>query len=345
MSGITEENRWDMDHGKHCARYYGWLPASKEYQVGKKNLKYFTLCAEQAIDVFMLESEGVLSRDQKGDLPNVVICEGDELAVPKILKLVRPPSKRALITGKLQEILTFQDTAKTEGRSYDDEDRIVDPTIRKLLRDKKLLQQLKGHFPFDIINFDTFGNLLNPDKKVNRLLYQSFEKIFELQKAADSFLLFVTIPITHIHADIHTQFTEDLKLNANEHSKIREALLSRVETISYDEIDENIRTAIGFAKSVVLSAAGKEGWNGEHKGIHIYHSNNESRRKMLSSVVQFSKAQTIPDQSIYVADVVRVIEEMPKYYSYDESGKNQKIKKHLDGVIKYRERIRKKYRD
>ena len=174
-------------------------------------------------------------------------------------------------------------------------------------------------------------------------MYRSFEKIFELQNAADSFLLFVTIPLTHIHAKIHAQFTEDLEANADEHPKIREALLCQVGTISYDKIDENTRTAIGFAKSIVLSAAGKAGWNGEHKGIYIYHS--KFRQKMLSSVVQFSKAQTIPDQSAYVADIVRVIEEMPKYYPYDESEKNQEIRKHLKEVTEYRERIRAEYSD
>ena len=38
-----------------------------------------------------------------------------------------------------------------------------------------------------------------------------------------------------------------------------------------------------------------------------------------------------------MADIVRVIEDMPEYYSYEESLKDQDVKKHLDGVIEYRE--------
>jgi len=40
--------------------------------------------------------------------------------------------------------------------------------------------------------------------------------------------------------------------------------------MTYDEIDENKRMALGFAKSIVMASARSKGWNGEHKGIHIY---------------------------------------------------------------------------
>ena len=322
-------------YAKHCARYYGWLPAGIAYQkqVRKKSLKYFTLCGRKAYDIFMFEQAGVLSRDRNERLPNVFICERDNEAVPEILDYVRPPLSEAIIPAPLEQILTFEDNEHTRGRSPDEDER--NRHIREMLRIKGWAQQLESLFPFDVINFDAYGNLLNPDDESNKLLYQSFERIFELQKLADTFLLFVTTPITHIHPDLHSRFACDLELNANEHPGIHEALLSRLETISYDDIDGDLRTAFGFAKSIVLSAARSKGWNGEHKGIYIYE--NDARRKMLSSVVQFSRAQTLWDQSVYVADIVRVIEEMPEYYSYEESLKDQDVKKHLDGVIKYRE--------
>ncbi len=65
---------WDNYICKHCARYYGWLPASKEFaaRIRKKHVKYFTLSDTQAIDIFMFEMEGVLVRDGNNMLPEVV---------------------------------------------------------------------------------------------------------------------------------------------------------------------------------------------------------------------------------------------------------------------------------
>ena len=66
---------------------------------------------------------------------------------------------------------------------------------------------------------------------------------------------------------------------------------------------------------------------------------------MLSSVVQFSKACNTPSESVYVEDIVGVINHMPEYYSYEESVKNKEVKKHLEQIIKYREKIRGEYKE
>jgi hypothetical protein len=334
---------YDRYYAKHCARYYGWLPASIAYrkQIKKKPLKYFTLCAEEAIDVFMLEQAGVLSRDKNRNLPNVYICESDEEIAMHIYPLVRPPIREALIIARLERILTFQDNEHTRGRSPDDYDR--SRHIRKMLRIKGWAQRLESYFPFDIINFDAYGNFLNPDNEANRLLYQSFERIFELQEPIDTFLLFVTTPITHIHADFQSQFKDDFESNVSTYPEIHSASLSAIGTIAYDEIDENKRTALGFAKSIVLATARRTGWRSEHRGIYIYQ--NRSLRKMLSSVIQFYKAGTAPDESAYVEDVVRVIQRMPEYYSYEDSLANQEVREHLERVKEYREQIRNEYRE
>ena len=332
---------YDEYYAKHCARYYGWLAASKEYhkQIKRKSLKYFTLCAEEAIDVFMLELEGVLLRDQNKKLPNVVICEKEPRDAAEILKLVRPPLKEAILIGELEKILTFQDTDETRGLSADEDVR--DYRIRKLLKIKALSERMKEYFPFHIINFDPYGNLLNPAPKENEL-YQSFNKIFELQESINTFLLFVTTPITHIHSDFQSKFKTDFELNASKYPQIHTALLWSVSTIDYDDIDDDKKTALSFAKSIVLSAARSKGWNGEHKGIYIYQ--NRRLRKMLSSVIQFSKARlTASDESAYVEDIVRVIEQMPKYYSYKDSLEAHEVKEHLEKIIEYREITRNEY--
>jgi len=333
---------YDKYYAKHCARYYGWLPASKVYQkqINRNSLKYFTLCAKEAIDIFMLELEGVLLRDENKKLPDVIICEKEPRDAAEIFKLVRPPLKEAIVVGDLEKILTFQDTEETKGLSPNED--VKEYRIRRMLRIKGLSEQIKEYFPFDIINFDPYGNLLNPIQERNKL-YQSFEKIFELQKMIDTFLLFVTTPIFDIHQDTESRLKSEFESNVSSHTDIRAALRSSLGTIAYHEIDEKKRIAIGFAKSVVISAAKRKGWNHKHYGIFMYES--DSGRKMISSVVEFTKVNTEYDESNYIDDIVRVIENMPKYYSYRESQNNNEVKRHLEGIIRFREDTRNQYRE
>ncbi|MCK4405801.1 MAG: hypothetical protein KAV43_04770 [Hadesarchaea archaeon] len=328
---------FDKHYPKHCVRYYGWLPASKKYKklAKKDSLKYFTLCAKQAIDVFMFESEKLLSRDAKRKLPNVIICENDIAAAAEILTLVRPPLSESIIVGELEEILTFRDTKETMGLSPDNDVR--DRRIRRQLGIKRKFELLKKFFPFDIINFDTFGNFFNPPPNKNKL-YASFSKIFELQQGVDTFLLFVTTPIYHIHPDSESILKRDFEFNVSSYQSIRDALKSSLGTTDYNRIAMEKKVAVGFAKSMVIPAARKKGWGYKHQGIFVYETPN--RQKMLSSVIQFSKNSTTSDDSAYVKDIVHIINEMPKYYSYEASLKNGEVRTHLKHVIKYREKIR-----
>jgi len=332
---------YDKYYAKHCARYYGWLPAGKAYQKGlgrnpKKSIKYFTLCGKKAIDIFMFEMEGVISRDKNRTLPHVIICEENGRDALEILELVRPPQKEAIIIGPLEKILTFEDNEHTRGHSPDDD--IRNRHIREMVRIKGLSQRLINFFPFDIINFDPYENILNPDKEANKLLYKAFEKVFELQHSINSFLFFITAPISDIHEDFQSRFRHDFVSNVSTHQEISEHLLLSVGTTEYDQLDENKRVAIGFAKSVILSAAKKNGWNSEHKGIYIYQ--NKSLRKMLSSVVQFSKAKSTADNLMYVKDIIRVIEQMPTFYSYKDSEKTKEVIDHLNRIVDLRDRTR-----
>lgn len=333
---------YDTYYAKHCARYYGWLPASKAYRelIEKESLKYFTLCAKEAIDVFMLELEGVLLRDQNRKLPNVIICEKEPRDAAEIFKLVRPPLKEAILVGRLEEILTFQDTEETRGLSPDEDVR--SRRLRKLLRIKDLAERIGRYFPFDIINFDPVGNLLNPDLEDNKL-YQSLSRIFELQEPTTTFLLFITTPIFHIHPDSEARMRNNIESNVTAHPEIRTALLSSVGAIAYDDIDQNKRTALGFAKSVVIPVARSKGWECAHQGIYVYES--PSRNRILNLVIRFSMPRTAPDESVHIEDIVRIIQEMPEYYSHEYSLENQEVREHLERVKEYREQVRNEYRE
>lgn len=340
MTGIN----YDTYYAKHCARYYGWLPASKAHKqlIRKERPRYFTLCAKEAIDVFMLELEGVLLRDQNGKLPNVIICEKEPKDASEILKLVRPPLEEAILIGELEKILTFEDTGETRHLSpYAD---VRDKKVRDLLNIKALHERAKEFFPFDIINFDPIGNLLKHPLEGNAL-YQSFKKVFQLQAEAgiESFLLFVTTTVSDIDRDSESGLRGAFESNASSYADIRTALESSLGSVDFHEVDEQKRIAIGFAKSIVISAAKENGWNHKHRGIFLYES--PSGRKMLNSVVDFCKSDDSSEESIYVTDIIAIIEQMPEYYSAQDSPGNQEVREHLERVIAYRERSRDEFRE
>jgi len=333
---------FDTYYSKHCARYYGWLPASKKHRNQIERCpKYFTLCGAKAIDVFMLEYEKLLVRDTNKRLPNVFVCEEDEEAWVRIIDLVRPPVKEAVIFGKLQDILTFEDDEDTRGRSPDEDEASFE--IRKKLAIKGTFEQFKKHLPFDIINFDPWESLLNRDLEANKL-YQAFKRIFELQKRIDRFLLFLTTEIADIHPSVQSRFEQDFAYNISKYAKIREALLSSVGTVNYSSIEENKRKALSFVKSVMMSVARSKGWICEHQGIYIYECEPGGTR-MLSSVARLSKAGTTSQEDVYVKNIIRVIKQMPEYYSHTSANNNQKVKKHLKKIIEFRDKIRGEYHE
>lgn len=334
------EPDWDTYYCKHCVRLYGWLPASKEYleRVKKAIIKYFTLSATKAIDIFMFEMEGLLARDKSGKLPNVVICEEILDKVPEIFDVVRPPTKEAIIIGKLQEILAFEDDEYTKITPLNAYSK--DPKKRARLRLKRTFERLRLFFPFDIINFDPYDSLLKPDLPQNKL-YQALERIFQLQKLTVRFLLFITTPVYDI-PDYSTEgFRNDFQDNVSKYPNIADTLLSSFNTTDYDKIEETKRIALGVAKSIVMRAARGQGWNCEHKGIYVYE--NPNGHKMLSSVIECTQLGGELDESSYVGDLVRIILDMPKYYSFSESSSNEQVKEHLHKIVKFREESRKEY--
>ncbi len=333
---------YDNHYAKHWVRYHGWLPAAQEYKQlsRKKSLKYFTLCAEEAIDVFMLELEGVLSRDKNKRLPDVIICESDERAAAKIFGLVRPPLKEAILVGALEDILTFQDTDETRTLSVDED--VKDRRLRRLLRTKELSTRIRKCFPFDIINFDPYGNLLNPAQGRNKL-YKAFVEVFELQKSIGSFLMFVTTPIYQINEDLKSSFKRTFESNISSHVDIKRGLENTMGTSDYNAVPEEKRIAISFAKTMVLSVARDKGWGHEHHGIFLY--DGPGGGKMLSSVIRFFKTDAVQsDDTIYVKDIIKIIEQMPKCYTVGQGRNNRDARRHLKAVIRFREESRREYK-
>lgn len=328
---------WDTYVCKHCARLYGWLPAAIEYRQGirKASLKYFTLCDVQAIDIFMFEKEGILARDANGRLPNVVICEEDPHKVPEIMQIVRPPIDEAIVNASLEDVLAFEDdefTLTTPTNTW-----VRDRQKRRRLKTKQKYERLRLFFPFDIVNFDPYNSLLDPGMRENRI-YRALERLFELQRTTDEFLLFLTTPLSRIHRDTEDTFREDLRCNISQHADIKEWLEASWGTIEYDKAEEMKRLALSIAKSIVIPAAQREGWSCVHKGIYIYE--NQSGHKMLDSVVLCSQRPTENSDPLYLDDILHIICDMPEYYSYAWSASNSEVKEHLNSIVTFREDLK-----
>jgi hypothetical protein len=182
-----------------------------------------------------------------------------------------------------------------------------------------------------MINFDPWESLLKPNSEI----FKAFEKIFELQQSINSFLLFVTTPISHPD-NIQDSFIDDFKSNIERFPEIKTSAIEVLNTYQFDAIvDENKKMAISFGKTIIAKIAKQHGWCSHHQGIYVYE--NDSGRKLLSAVVELSRANH--DNSWYPKDIVNIIKNMPRYFSYDSSQHDEKVIEHLKQLVKNREKI------
>ena len=337
---FDENPDYDNHPEKHYVRYLGWLPASKDYKRRNSNkpLKYFTLCAKQALDIFTLEKEGVLQRDGNKNLPNVIVCEKYDTQAAEIFKVVRPPLQNAIIIGLLEELILYEDNRDIISilEKLQTGERLIKREREKLrIREKSNL--LKNEFPFDIINIDACSSFLNTELTQNKMC-QALKKIFELQRPTQSFLLFITNPIRSdgIDSAAIRQLKTDFQSNRSHYKEIDTAIkMTFGNGAYYETIPEENRISFCFAKSVVMPAA--IGWSHKHHGIFIYSSPDGT--KMMSSIIEFTKINQEKDETNYLNEIIRIIKEMPISYSkLDEPTKNR-INQHFKSVKQYRDNI------
>src|SRR5436853_37054 len=83
----------------------------------------------------------------------------------------------------------------------------------------------------------------------NNKLMKSFLKLFELQAKASSFVIAITLPLNNICAEYSAKFKESIIKNIDSHDSIK-SKMENLHSINYDDLDENIVNALGFAKSI-----------------------------------------------------------------------------------------------
>lgn len=334
---------WDEHYAKHCVRYYGWLPESVSYKkrYAVKTIKYFTLCGVKALDIFTFEKGKVLTRDNRKKLPNVVICEEKNDLVIEILKVVQPPIDEAVIPGKIQDIMFYDDSQLEKVEALVGRLGRKGVTARELRRIKDLKmcsEQLRDSFPFHIINFDTCGSLLNSKK-----LFPSFLKMVELQKGRiKSFLGFLTTECHNAEKSVEDTFRRCIEHNVLRHNEIEEALVMKHGSNGYDAIkDESVRLSFAFLKCVVIPKVAQLGWSTKILGIYVYENPNSN--KILNVVAEFSDEHREIQDSDCIDQIVALIHNDPAFFSLDDARNNEEVMAHLNDIIEYRENIPSKY--
>jgi hypothetical protein len=357
------------DIPKHYVRKKGWLPACRSQAQAIRNrsrnipLRYFTFCAAEAIDVFMLEQNRVVRRSgQTGRLEGIFFCEKDEAAFGQIADLIGSPEQG--FQGEFERIVLFEDDADTEGRSIQDDEPYEEP-VRKKLRYKDAHARLRASFPFDIINLDVYGNMFPPNKSVIARLLSSIIRILEWQteslfpndRPCQRFTLFLTCYINPDRTDGEAirQLTNRLSENIETNSEFRAAFDDRYGHQEAGRLaSENFAEFFSLAvpKYMIHLAIFQLGWSVSHGPTYLYnrpdpHGSNEQYQMMHSVSVyeripDFQQRLDAPSSGLYSHAATGIINDGAEWIEaiLDNPTVMEEIEKDLADVVEFADRVR-----
>ncbi len=134
-------------------------------------------------------------------------------------------------------------------------------------------------------------------------------------------------------------FAVDLRDNLKSYPEFGEALSKKFGSMELGSIPEPYRTSICFLKSILVKIAIKSGWVLENLGIYAYE--NKDGSKWLTSTVFCNLTEGEIDESLFISDIIQVIETKMSYYSYADSLKDKIVQDDLKSIVDYRENISK----
>lgn len=356
------------DIPKHYVRRYGWYDACRNQNriVRRRSrqipMRYFTFCAAEAIDVFMLERDGMFQRSEDtGRLDGVYFCENDEHEFGIIANLIGSPEQGFL--GDFEKIVLFEEDEDTEGRSIVDEG-FYPQEIRKKLHYKDAHHRLRGSFPFDIINLDVFGMMFPPRRGVISPLLRSIIKILEWQTNA-------TYPINHQPCNHFTLFlTSHLDPDNTDKEAIQQLCNRLAENIN-TFVDFELRFenrfghrdarrlslenfaeffCIAFPKYLIRRALFDLGWEVDYRPIFLYNREYKRENKeyqIMHSVSAFNRIANFEERlddpvvGLYAETSNAIIEQ--DFQFVDEILENPEIYKRLEedlkAIVQFRDRV------
>lgn len=304
---------YDSDPIKHYVRMYGWLPRSMECakSVAPRQVRYFTFCAASAVDVFMLEREGVLRRDADGRLRGAYFCEVDAEAFEEIVQLIR--SKDQGFFGRFEDIVLFDETPGTVNRTYTNPGTgKITAQLRERLRIKDLHERMRASFPFDLINLDATGTLLPPKQGAVSDLVKAIMRIVAWQHDAslsggrkiDRFSLFLTAEIDNSASNHQAvgQLISLVKCNVDQVNGFRDCWEKKFGAVAVDVLAmarfEDF-FPVAFVKAVVEKSI-LLGWDVVSNGRFLYRrARNGEQYRMMSEVLTFYRVTPGPANSLF----------------------------------------------
>lgn len=324
---MSKNLNYNRDIVKHYVRYHGWRNSfraiknyvEREIRRNKRveRCKYLTFCAAQAIDVFMLESEGYIFRDPTTNrLTNVFFCENDEESFSLITKMIGNEVQGFF--GDFEEIV-LQDLDELVVNPSDPFDEPSSEKEREKIRLKEVKKSLLKSFPFDVINLDLYGNFFPGNQGRYSDACKTYNEVLELQKienghSCNRFLMFLTVYTPVLPNQINRESMNHLILTLNQnmgYERFRNGFMSRFNHISPNEIDFYLQFVIGFAKQVIFKESYRIGWQPTLKEVYCYDRMNEGKEepyKMSTFVVEYRR-NTALGISDFVGAIPNAVEE------------------------------------
>jgi len=362
---------YDTEVVKHYVRKSSWLQpfkaaynrAERDYKNSKRTdrFKYLTFCAKNAIDVFLLEKEGLLYRDtETSRLVNVYFCEENDEDFIAIKQLIG--SENQGFYGKFEKLL-FEEFELDEPESDNEEfNEVDDEAVRQLIRLKESQDKLYASFPFDAINLDVYGHLFpkNGDRYSEQC--KMFSKVLDLQKSEDGipiskFVLYLTVFTPLEENEMNQEAYNELLGSLFENMKydfFRNGIKDKYDVETPDKLDFHIKYTFGFLKKVILREAYKHGWVVKVSDLYCYDRSfkkSNDRYKMSCYVLEFEREQNLDNspadfqgaipsivENKYKVEIERFINSFPKNAPSKDNISNT-IREDLEGVVEFREKF------
>ena len=355
---------YETDSLKHYVRKHGWLTAAKQQKHVIRSrskripLRYFTFCAAEAIDVFMLAREGILKRSEEtGRLEGVYFCEEDLRKFGIIADLIGSPENG--FQGEFEKIVLFKDDEETTDKTLEDEQEDQDPytpEMRQKLRYKDKHLRLRKAFPFDIINLDVCGVMFPPRRDIMAPLLESIIQILAWQteskflineRECKRFTLFLT---SHIDpSDTNQNAIEQLENrvieNINTNEGFRSAFVGHyghdlVKKLVQDNFAEFF--CIALPKFIIHEALFRFGWKVTCGPTYLYNRDyrrEENRQYQIMHTVSvyeripgFGRSLDIPNVDQYTQSVIQLVNDQIKWI--DDVIENLDVSRELEEDLK-----------
>ncbi len=359
---------FETDLPKHYVRRYGWLRAIQQQKqaIRKRSkripLRYFTFCAEDAIDVFMLEREEILKRSEEtGYLEGVYFCEEDLEKFGKIANLIG--SAEQGFQGAFEKIVLFEDDEETTGKTLEDEDSYP-PEIHEKLIFKDAHHRLHEAFPFDIINLDVFGVMFPARKGIITPLLESIIQILEWQtesrfsinnRECDQFTLFLT---SHIDPDLTDQTAiqqlenrviDNISTSVDfESAFVKQYGHNQVQKLVSENFAEFF--CVALPKFMIYQALFELGWQVTCGPTYLYNRDDrwmENKQYQIMHTVSvyeripnFQKRLDAPSAGQYIQLVTQLVNDGVEWVDdvIANPDINRELKEDLEGIVELRNR-------